>query len=340
VSSGTAALTCALVGLGIGPGDEVIVPGFTFVASALAVLSVGAMPVVAEVDDSLTLDVEDARRRVTERTRVLMPVHMSGLACDMAAVQALAGERGLLVVEDAAQCIGGSYRGRRVGTLGDAGCFSFNHYKTLACGEGGALVTPHVRVRDRAEVYHHPGVSERRPELEVFAGVNLRFNELLAALMRVQLQRLDPWLERMKELRARWLPELERLGLPHVPLHDAAGGTASHLFLRLGSAERAARFAELAAEEGLGAYRPIDTGPHVYHRWQAVVERRGGPTAGWDPFRHPANAKAVPTRPDSCPRTLELTASTVAIMLVPCSDARAARMLDGIGRAAQRLAHG
>ena len=124
VSSGCAALACALAALGVGPGDEVIVPAYTWIASAAAVLMVGAVPVIAEVDDALTLDATDAEERITSRTVALVPVHMRGAPCNMDALLELAARRGLRVLEDSAQAVGASYRGRRLGTLGDLGAFS------------------------------------------------------------------------------------------------------------------------------------------------------------------------------------------------------------------------
>ena len=141
VTSGTAALICALVGLNIGPGDEVIVPAYTWLASAGAVLNVGAIPVLANVDESLTLDPADFERRIGPRTKAVIPVHMGGRPSNMDAIMDVAQRHGLHVVEDACQAIGGSYRGRRLGTIGAAGAFSFNQFKTISCGEGGALLT-------------------------------------------------------------------------------------------------------------------------------------------------------------------------------------------------------
>ncbi|HXQ33535.1 MAG TPA: aminotransferase class I/II-fold pyridoxal phosphate-dependent enzyme, partial [Anaerolineales bacterium] len=126
MSSGTAALICGLVGMGIGPGDEVIVPAYTFMATPLAVLAVGAVPVIAEIDETLTIDMKDAERKITSATKAIIPVHMCGFHCDMDAVMSVASAHGLMVLEDACQAAGGSYKGTRLGAIGDAGAFSFN----------------------------------------------------------------------------------------------------------------------------------------------------------------------------------------------------------------------
>jgi perosamine synthetase len=141
VNTGTAALHLALTALDIGPGDEVIVPSLTFVSSVQATLAVGARPVFCEVnEDTLTIDVHDVGRRVTVRTRAVMPMHYGGLVCDMDALLPFAREKKIWVVEDAAHAFGSSYEGRKVGTLGDVTCFSFDPVKNISCGEGGAIV--------------------------------------------------------------------------------------------------------------------------------------------------------------------------------------------------------
>src|SRR3954470_7213659 len=141
VSSGSAALMCALAGLGVGPGDEVIVPGYTWIASATAVIAMGAVPIIAEVDESLTLDPADVRRKITPATKAIIPVHMRGAPSQMDELMAIAREHNLGVMEDVAQADGGSYHGRRLGSIGDVGAFSLQFNKILTCGEGGVLVT-------------------------------------------------------------------------------------------------------------------------------------------------------------------------------------------------------
>lgn len=151
VSSGTAALSTALAALGIGAGDEVIMPSFTFVASFEAVLSVGALPVLVDVDETLTLDPGAVRKAITPKTKCIMPVHMCGSMADMDALQAICSEHGLLLLEDACQSIGASYKGKSLGTIGDAGTFSFDFVKTMTCGEGGVVMTNNPDLYNKAE---------------------------------------------------------------------------------------------------------------------------------------------------------------------------------------------
>ena len=141
MSSGTGALISALVGMGIGPGDEVIVPGYTFMASASAVLAVGAIPVLTEIDETMTIDVEDIKKKISKHTKAIIPVHICGYPCNMDAICEIAKEHNLYIIEDACQADGGRYKGKRLGSIGDVGAFSFNYYKLISAGEGGALVT-------------------------------------------------------------------------------------------------------------------------------------------------------------------------------------------------------
>ena len=195
VNSGTSALISALVGAGVGPGDEVLVPAYTWVSSAAAALAVGAIPVLVEIDESLTVDPVDIKEKLTAHTKVIMPVHMQNLVCDMDAVMSIAREHRLVVVEDACQAIGVTYKGRAVGTIGDVGTLSFQQYKTVFAGEGGALLTDDQRIAARGRMYHDVGSYIRQDTVEdvepLLAGLSLRMPELTAALLRPQFRRLN-----------------------------------------------------------------------------------------------------------------------------------------------------
>jgi dTDP-4-amino-4,6-dideoxygalactose transaminase len=153
-NSGTSTLVSALVGANVGAGAEVIVPGYTFVATALAVIAVGATPIIANIDETLTIDPDDAVQRITPNTRAIIPVRMSGLPCNMNRLMEIANKYGLTIIEDVCQGAGGSYRDRKLGSIGHAGAFSFNRHKTLTCGEGGAVTTSVRSIYERALVYH------------------------------------------------------------------------------------------------------------------------------------------------------------------------------------------
>jgi 8-amino-3,8-dideoxy-alpha-D-manno-octulosonate transaminase len=203
VSSGTAALTTAMSALGIGYGDEVILPSFTFVASFEAVLSVGAIPVFVDVDDTLTLDPDAVRNAITSKTKCIMPVHMCGSMADMDALQAICKEHNLVLLEDACQSIGATYKGKKLGTIGDAGTFSFDFVKTITCAEGGVVMTNREDVYISSDGYtdhghDHKGV-DRGADLHPFIGYNFRISELHAAVGLAQIRKLDTFLAIQKK---------------------------------------------------------------------------------------------------------------------------------------------
>jgi len=313
VNSGTSALICALVGAGIGPGDEVLVPAYTWVSTAAAPLAVGAVPVLVEVDDSLTMDPVDAARKVTAHTRAIIPVHMINLVCDMDPLMALAAQHDLVVVEDACQAIGLRYRGRRVGSIGHAGAFSFNQHKNIKSGEGGALVTNDDRVFARASMYHDVGSYERSAQLDVgesvFVGVNYRMPELSAAILRPQLARLDRQLRRRRERRQYVIGTVvdsmsDCTVSPHHDPDDAAS-----LAIRFDDPDAARMFGERK-----GARRLVDTGRHVYTNWQSILSKRS-----FDPRFDPYEwaHRPIDHTPDECPATLDILSRTCTVELAP-----------------------
>ena len=198
-TSGTHALELALLALGVGPGQEVVCPSFTFVSSANAVLRAGARPVFAEIEETtLGLDASDVERRLTPRTTALLPVHYAGVAPDMEALSDLARRHGLRVIEDAAQGLAASWRGRALGTIGDAGCLSFHETKNVTCGEGGALVVSDPEVARRAEIVREKGTNRSaffRGEVDKYTwvaeGSSYVLSDLLAAVLLAQLAKLD-----------------------------------------------------------------------------------------------------------------------------------------------------
>lgn len=198
VSSGTAALTTAMSALGIGYGDEIILPSFTFVASFEAVLSVGAIPVFVDVDDTLTLNPLAVKNAITNKTKCIMPVHMCGSMADMDALQAICKEHNLLLLEDACQSIGASYKGKKLGTIGDAGTFSFDFVKTITCAEGGAVITNNETTYINCDGYsdhgHDHKGTDRGADLHPFIGYNFRISELHAAVGLAQIKKLDDFL--------------------------------------------------------------------------------------------------------------------------------------------------
>jgi 8-amino-3,8-dideoxy-alpha-D-manno-octulosonate transaminase len=233
-SSGTSALTTALAALGVGTGDEVIMPSFTFVASFEAVLSVGAVPVLTDVDETLTLSPAAVRKAITSKTKCVMPVHMCGSMADIDPLLSICKEHGLILLEDACQSIGASYKGKYAGTIGHAGCFSFDFVKTVTCGEGGAVLTNNEEVYVKCDGYSdhghdHKGV-DRGADLHPFIGYNYRISELHAAVGLAQIRRIDQFLEIQKRNHARLkeiLSQVPEMSFRKIP--DPAGDSCSFL---------------------------------------------------------------------------------------------------------------
>ncbi|RLE98614.1 MAG: DegT/DnrJ/EryC1/StrS aminotransferase [Thermoprotei archaeon] len=222
VSSGTAALHVALKAMGVGPGDEVIVPPFTFVATATAVLHSNAVPVFADIDrETLNIDPASVEERVTERTKVIIPVHLCGLPAEMDEIMKIAKAHGLKVLEDAAQAIGAEYRGVKVGAIGDAGAFSFYQSKNITTGgEGGAITTNDDDLAEKARLIRHHG--EPRWYHYILLGYNYRMTEMQAAFGLAQLRKVDKLNERRREIAKIYHEELSKVDcliLPHEPDH-------------------------------------------------------------------------------------------------------------------------
>jgi dTDP-4-amino-4,6-dideoxygalactose transaminase len=314
MTSGKAALISALTALGVGPGDEVIVPGYTYIATAIAVTAVGAIPVVAEIDGTMTLNAEDVKRKISRHTKAVIPVHIQGFPCDMDAL----GAPGVPLVEDACQADGGSYKGRRLGTIGAAGALSFNHFKIISAGEGGALLTNDRQLFERAMIFHDSSAiayfggqldGMREPQ---FCGNEYRSNNIAAAILHAQLQKLDGILTDLRRNKKALMDALKN-DFAFAPSHDPDGDCGTTLALRFESEAAARAFSEKA-----GGTVPIDTGKHVYTNWTPVMEKRGAFHPAMDPFKMPANRELNHNYSlDMCPNTLDYLRRTVYISVNP-----------------------
>lgn len=320
MSSGHAALTSAFVAMGIGPGDEVIVPAYTYIATAMAVVASGAIPIIAEVDDTLTISPEDIRKKISKHTKAIIPVHIQGFPCNMKAIMEIAKKHNLLVLEDACQADGGSFNGKRLGTIGDAGALSFNYYKIISCGEGGALLTDNREIFERALIYQDSsavaffGNQMQGFTTEGFCGNEYRSNELCAAVMNVQLSRLDGILADLRKNKKYMMDQLEGY-CKFIPSNDIEGDCATTLALQFESEEDARSF---AVAEGIYGTLPIDTGKHIYKHWTPIMEKRGAFNPLMDPFKMEANKDIVPDyHAEMCPETLEKLSKAVYISINP-----------------------
>ncbi len=313
---GSAALTCALVGLGIGPGDEVIIPAYTFIATAAAVLSVGAVPVIVDVDETLTLDPQAVEKALTPNVKAIIPVHMVGRLANLEALLKIARDNDIKLIEDTCQCAGGSYKGRRAGSWGDAGALSFNDFKIISCGEGGALLTNDKNIFERALAYHDSLVSfphfGEDLSIPAFLGSQMRASEIQGAILGVQLQRLDGILDDLRRIRKRFESELDDV-LQIAPNNDFEGDCGVVAAFQFEEEAKANAFAEQA-----GGWLPINTGRHVYSNWDMLIENRVGHHPDMNPLNHPKNQHLrIRYTADACPRSLELLARTVFIRISP-----------------------
>jgi len=314
VTSGTAALIVALSAAGIGPGDEVIVPGYTFIASISSVIICGAVPVLAEVDESLTLDPADVERRITPRTRAIMAVHMLGNPCDVDRLADIARRRGLLLIEDTAQALGAQYRGRYLGTIGAIGTYSLNIFKTINAGDGGIVVTDDDELYSRAFAYHDQGHLPLRMGVEVgnrsMFGQNYRMNELTGAVALAQFRKLDRILGRLRGLKGRLKSALH--GIPGVSfrrIHDEAGECATLLTVLLPDRARAEA---LAAE--LGTRTVAHSGWHVYANMEQLLAKKTVVDRG-PPFHSKEYPTTVDYQKGMLPRTDDILSRAINLSI-------------------------
>jgi 8-amino-3,8-dideoxy-alpha-D-manno-octulosonate transaminase len=274
-SSGTSALTTALAALGVGAGDEVIMPSFTFVASFEAVLSVGAIPVLADIDESLTLNPDAVRKKITAKTKCVMPVHMCGSMADLDPLLAICKEHHLVLLEDACQSMGAQYKGKFLGTIGHAGALSFDFVKTITCAEGGAVVTNNQDLYTRCDGYsdhgHDHKGTDRGADLHPFIGYNFRISELHSAVGLAQIRKLDHFLSLQKknvlQLR-KILSQVDEISFRKIP--DPAGDSCTFLSWFLPTEEVTRAAVNEFREQGIlaGNFYWFDNNWHYIRKWE------------------------------------------------------------------------
>jgi dTDP-4-amino-4,6-dideoxygalactose transaminase len=273
VSSGTGALMACIAALGIGPGDEVIVPGYTFIASISSIILSNAIPVLVEVDESLTMDPEDVRKKITSKTKAIMPVHMLGNPCDMDEIMKIAKEHKLYVIEDCCQACGAIYKGKRVGTIGDIGAFSLNIFKTITAGDGGAVITNNYDLYERAFGFHDQGHKPLRTGVEVgkrsIVGMNMRMNELTGAVALAQIRKLDTAINLLKTKKARLKNQLKGVkGAGFRKINDE-GECNTLLTLLFDTKELADKFCAKIGSKPLS-----NSGWHVYNNMEQILNKK------------------------------------------------------------------
>jgi len=320
VNSGTSALICALIAAGVGPGHEVIIPAYTWVATAAAVAIVGAVPVLAEVDSSLTLDPRDFAAKITSRTKAVIVVHMRGIAADMDPILEIAQKHGLMVIEDVAQANGGTYKGRLLGSLGHVGCFSLQQSKVIASGEGGMLVTNSEELWQRAVLYHDgAGYQFRFTERKIpaFPGQNYRLTELQAALCLGQLEKMPAILRTTRENKRKLVERLGAQGKIELsPVFGTERDLGVSLIFYVSSEEKARQTAQALTAEGIPAFQVYDRqarDQHIYINWEFLLAKRD-PWGGNFPWSL-APEREIEYSEETCPFTLDLLSRAVQIHL-------------------------
>ncbi|MCB1501528.1 MAG: aminotransferase class I/II-fold pyridoxal phosphate-dependent enzyme [Bauldia sp.] len=337
-ASGSNALAAAMIAVGLGPGDEVLIPAHTYMATATSVLAVGAIPVIVDIDESITLSPKAVEAAIGPRTKAVVPVHMWGAAADMDAIMDIAKRRNLIVIEDACQGVGGGYKGKKFGAIGHIGAFSFNYYKNMTSGEGGGVAVNDDRLAKRAQGAIDPCHfywSGRDDEEKPFAGNGARATELMGAMLNVQLDRLDNMIGKMRAEKKRILAgtaSLDNLGMKPAPMNSPDHDCATQVMYTLPSADKANRFVEIFPSVIAGK-----TGRHTYTEWDQVLIGAGAAHPAMNPYLMPQNAECRKTySKDMCAGSLDILNRTVMIATNPRhGDAEIDAMIHNIGIAAR-----
>jgi 8-amino-3,8-dideoxy-alpha-D-manno-octulosonate transaminase len=283
VSSGTAALHTALTGLDVGPGDEVILPAYAWVSCPNTIVATGATPVLANIDESLTLDPRDVESKITNRTEAIMAVHMRGAPCNLDSLSRIAKQYQIMLLEDVAQATGGNYHGRKLGTIGDVSSYSFQLNKMISAGEGGAVVTQDKTVYERAFIFHDIGAPYRRNNylIKPFPGLNYRMNEVTAAIMREQLKKIDDVVAKLRKNKAiikRGISDIGRISFRTI--HDPEGEVAVCLVFYVEDSKKAKEFKNALIAENIRTtsggypgvvYEPDRPDGHIFAYWSHII---------------------------------------------------------------------
>lgn len=308
-NSGTASLLIGLLALGIGSGDEVLVPGYTYVASISAIIHARATPVLVEIDESLNMSPEDLKNKITSKTKAILVVHMLGNPADMDSIMRTARENNLEVIEDGCQAAGASYKGKRVGSIGSVGAFSLNRYKNIAAGDGGVVVTNDEEIYKRIFAIHDQGHTPNRIGKDAtgsLVGLNFKMNELTGAVALAQIRKLDTMLD---ALRQRKLKLKKSIGdIPNGTfrtINDIQGECATLLTLIFDNKSTAENFASKIGQKTL-----INSGWHVYRNMNQITEHKT-PTDNWSVGAKFAQPGDLPITDDVLSRSVNISIGVV-----------------------------
>ena len=324
VNSGTSALTCCLIGWGIGPGDEVIIPAYTYISTAAAVVNAGAVPIIAEIDESLGIDPEDVQKKITPYTKAIMPVHMQGVPAKMDAIWKIADEHKLIVIEDCCQAIGAKYKGEYTGVKSHAFAWSLNYYKILTCGEGGVFFTNDDSAFLRGVYLSDPGTPMWESELKgdlhvpVFSKACYRGSEINATMMRTQLKKLDSILEHTRGLKKLLLSNLkEPINYILQHIDDPSGDCGISFAITFKTEKLTRKFCKVLLDEGLeigSLYSKKFPDRHIYSYWNSILNKRGTNSLNY-PWGDPNYKGSAEYSKDMCPKTLDILARTLRMSI-------------------------
>ncbi len=343
VTSGTSALKVALSALGIGPGDEVITQGFTFVATWEAIFDVGAVPVFAEVDETLNMDPSDLEKKISEKTKCIIPVHMLGAQARVEEIVAIAKKHSIPVLEDTAQAAGGRIRGRHLGTFGNCGTFSFDAVKTLTTGEGGMIITDDQELWRSMSEYHDHGHDHktnpggRGGEGRRFIGFNYRMMEIQGAIGLAQLAKLDDMLVAQRKTKSLLKEAASCLpGVSFRKLVDPEGDSATFFCFILESKEHCRRVNSVLTEHGVGAINFSENTWHFYPQWEHLLACSTLSKSGW-PFNEADGRRRVIYDKDLLPASAELMERTLVYQIpIKMPEERMAKIRQALKKAAAR----
>jgi 8-amino-3,8-dideoxy-alpha-D-manno-octulosonate transaminase len=333
VSSGSAALQTALSALGVGPGQEVIVPAYMWVAVIAAVVNLGAIPILADINETFALDSADVERRITPRTTGIIAVHMSGAPADAPALLQIARKRRLFLLEDCAQCAGGSIGGKKAGSFGDMGIFSFQMNKNMSSGEGGAVVTNNARLYQRAVAAHDNGYARDESGRAIYDNLDLclwgrgcRLDEMRGAVLRVQLKKLPSIIAHMRQSKYRIRRSLEEFPQVHLRrIVDPDGDTGAFLILTLENVDEAKRINQALRAEGIATSSQgvnnvvmTDWGLHIYSNIVSLVNKTSIDGKGF-PWSLAENRESRPSyAKGTCPVADSLFERSILLAIPSC----------------------
>ena len=342
VTSGTAALKVAMAALGVGPGDEVITQGFTFVATWEAILDIGAIPVFTEIDETLNMDPQDLKAKITDKTRCIIPVHMLGAMARIKEIVEIAASHNIPVLEDTAQAAGGRINGQHLGTFGQCGTFSFDSVKTMTTGEGGMIVTSDEKMWQNMSEYHDHGHDHavnpggRGGEGRSFIGFNYRMMELQGAMGIAQLAKLDSMISAQREHKSRLHKAASAIpGVKFRTLIDEEGDTATFFAFIMQNSEQCKKVNSILANEGVAAINFSENTWHFYPSWEHLHQGSTLATSGY-PFKEPGGKRRVVYDPDVLPKSAGIMSRTLVYPVsIKMSEEQLQKMCAALEKAAK-----